>query len=102
MAWVRARFCKLQKCCTRLTVASYKVAHGRWLSPGTLGSTITKTGRHDIAEIMLKVALNTIINQSIFNLRLLIIPSQAIIVIPPCYVNKNMYRLYSSVQFKVV
>jgi hypothetical protein len=33
---------------------------GRWFSPGTLASSTTKTGRHDIAEILLKVALNTI------------------------------------------
>jgi hypothetical protein len=33
------------------------LAHGRWFSPGTLASSITKTGRHDIAEILLKVAL---------------------------------------------
>jgi hypothetical protein len=33
--------------------------HGRWFSPGTLASYTTKTGRHDIAEILLKVALNT-------------------------------------------
>jgi hypothetical protein len=34
-------------------------AHGRWFSPGTPSSSTTKTGRHDIAEILLKVALNT-------------------------------------------
>jgi hypothetical protein len=28
-------------------------------SPGTLASSTTKTGRHDIAEILLKVALST-------------------------------------------
>jgi hypothetical protein len=33
------------------------LAQGRWLSPGTLASSTTKTGRHDIAEILLKVAL---------------------------------------------
>jgi hypothetical protein len=34
--------------------------HGvRWFSPGTPASSTTKTGRHDIAEILLKVALNT-------------------------------------------
>jgi hypothetical protein len=58
--WVRVRLCKLQKGCTRLTVASDKVyqllAHGRWFSPA---SSATKTGRHDIAEILQKVALNT-------------------------------------------
>jgi len=40
------------------------LAHGWWFSPGTLASSTTKTGRHDIAEILLKVALNTK-NQSI-------------------------------------
>jgi hypothetical protein len=35
------------------------LAHGRWFSPGTPASSITKTGRHDIAEILMKVALNT-------------------------------------------
>jgi hypothetical protein len=29
------------------------------LSPGTPASSITKTGCHDVAEILLKVALNT-------------------------------------------
>jgi hypothetical protein len=49
---------------TRLAAASDKVyrllAHGRWFSPGTPASSTTKTGCHDIAEILLKVALNTI------------------------------------------
>jgi len=35
------------------------LAHGWWFSPGTPASSITKTGRHDIVEILLKVALNT-------------------------------------------
>jgi hypothetical protein len=60
-AWVRARLCKLQKGCSRLAAASDKVyqllAHVRWFSPA---SSTTKTGRHDIAEILLKVVLNTI------------------------------------------
>jgi hypothetical protein len=62
-AWVRAQPCKLQKGCTRLAAASDKVyqlfAQGRWFFPGTPASSNTKTGRHDIAEILLKVALNT-------------------------------------------
>ena len=43
------------------------LAHGRWFSPGTLASSTTKTDRHDIAEIFLKVALKhqQSINQSI-------------------------------------
>jgi hypothetical protein len=35
------------------------LAHGRWFSPVTPASSTTKTGRHDIAEMFLKVALNT-------------------------------------------
>jgi hypothetical protein len=56
-------FVNYKKGCTRLAAASDKVyqllAHGRWFSPGTPSSSTTKTGRHDIAEIVLKVALNT-------------------------------------------
>jgi hypothetical protein len=52
-----------KKGCTRLATASDKVyqllAHGRWFS---LASSTTKTGRHDIAEILLKVAFK--INKS--------------------------------------
>jgi ABC-type antimicrobial peptide transport system permease subunit len=44
-----------------LAAASDKVyqllVHGRWFSPGTPASSTTKTGRHYIAEILLKVAL---------------------------------------------
>jgi hypothetical protein len=49
------------KGCTQLAAASDKVyhllVHGRWFSPGTPASSTTKTGRLDIAEILLKVAL---------------------------------------------
>jgi hypothetical protein len=41
------------------------LAHGQWFSPGTLASSTTKTGGHDRAEIVLKVALNTK-NQSLY------------------------------------
>jgi hypothetical protein len=44
-----------------LAVAREKVyqllAHGRGFSPGTPASSTTKTDRHDLAEILLKVAL---------------------------------------------
>jgi hypothetical protein len=73
--WVRARLCELQKKgCTRLAAASDKdymlLAHGRWFSPGTPSSSTTKTLCHDIAEILLKVALSTK-NQSILRLSIL-------------------------------
>jgi hypothetical protein len=47
--------------CTRLAAANDKVyqllAHGGWFSPGIPASSTNKTGRHDITEILLKVAL---------------------------------------------
>ena len=46
-----------KKGCTRLAAASDEVyqllVHGRWFSPGTPASSTTKTGRHDIAEILI-------------------------------------------------
>jgi hypothetical protein len=36
------------------------LAAGRWFSPGRPVSSSNKTERHDIAEILLKVALSTI------------------------------------------
>jgi hypothetical protein len=35
-------------------------ATGRWFSPVTLISSTNKTDRHDITELLLKAALNTI------------------------------------------
>jgi len=56
-------FVNYKKGCIRLAAASDKVdqllAHGRWFSPGTQASSTIKAGRHDIAEILLKVALST-------------------------------------------
>ena len=63
MAWIHAHICKLQKKVHSTRRASDKVyqllIQGRWFSPGTPASSTTKTGRHDIAEILLKVAFNT-------------------------------------------
>ena len=60
---VHARLCKLQKGCTPLDAASDTVyqllAHGLWFSLGTPVSSTNKTGCHDIAEILLKVPVNT-------------------------------------------
>jgi hypothetical protein len=54
-AWIRTRICKLQKGCTRLAAASDKVY--QLLARGPASST-RKAVRHNIAEILLKVALN--------------------------------------------
>ena len=51
----------LQKGCTLIAAASATVyqllTHGLWFSPDTTASPTIKTGRHDIAEILLKEAL---------------------------------------------
>jgi hypothetical protein len=53
-------FVNYQKGRTRLAAASDKsyqlLGHGLWFTPA---SSTTKTGRHHIAEILLKVVLNT-------------------------------------------
>ena len=57
-------FVNYKKGCNGLAATSDKVyqflAHGRWFYPGTPASSTIKTGRHEIAEILLKVALSTI------------------------------------------
>ena len=57
-------FVNYKEVCTQLAAASDKVyqllARGRWFCLGTLASSTTKPGGHDIAEILLKVALSTI------------------------------------------
>ena len=62
-AWVCVRLFRLQKGRIWLTAASdivYQLlAHGRWFSQGTPASSTTETGRHDIADILLKLELNT-------------------------------------------
>jgi len=60
----------IQKGCTRLAATCDKayqlLAHGQWFSTDTPASSTTKTGRRDIAEILLKVALkHQKINQSL-------------------------------------
>ena len=43
------------------------LATGRWFSPGTPDSSTNKTDRHNITEILLNVALNTINHQSLIS-----------------------------------
>jgi len=62
------QLCKYKK--GVVAAASDKVyqllVHGRWFSLGTPVSSTTKTGRHDVAEILLKVALKHKQNKKIF------------------------------------
>ena len=66
MLWVRI---STRARCTTLCDKVYQwLATGLWFSPGPPVSSTNKTDRHDITEILLKVALNTTkqtINQSI-------------------------------------
>ena len=70
-AWVRARLSKLQKGALDSQPQVKKFTSclpmvGTWFSLGTPASSTTKTGRHDIVKIFLKVALKhqKSINQS--------------------------------------
>ena len=56
MTWVRDRVCKLQK--GALDSQPQVVVFASYL-PMVGDSSTTKTGRHDIVEILLKVALKT-------------------------------------------
>jgi hypothetical protein len=83
MAYVRARLCILQKGCTRLAAVSDKVyqllSHGRCFFPGTPAYSTTKTDCHDIAEILLKVALkHQKSNQSIGGVMVRVVASIAL------------------------
>ena len=77
--------------CTRLAAASDKayqlLAHGRWFSPDTPASSTTKTGHHDIAEILLKVALNTEIKIKIY--------------INGCYLDVNYRYTYQQLKINI-
>jgi hypothetical protein len=46
--------------CTLCDNVRQWLAAGQWFSPGTSVSSTNKTDRHDITEILLNVALNTI------------------------------------------
>jgi len=48
------------RCTTLCDKVCQWLVTGRWFSPGPPVSSINKTDRHDITEILLKVALNTI------------------------------------------
>ena len=46
------------------------LAHGRWFSPDTPAASSTKTDRHDIVEILLKVAIKHQKSKSIIQVKL--------------------------------
>jgi hypothetical protein len=58
MLWVRISIRAM--CTTLCDKVCQWLPTGRWFSPGSPVSSTNKTDRHDIAEILLKVTLNTI------------------------------------------
>ena len=58
MLWVRISI--RARCTTLCDKVCQWFATGRWFSPGPTLSSTNKTDRHDITEILLKVAWNTI------------------------------------------
>jgi hypothetical protein len=67
------------------------LAHGRWFSPGTSASSTAKTDRHDIAEILLKVAFrhNQIKSNQIMNYKIEVIFSEIVINLISCKIPKT-------------
>ena len=65
MLWVRISI--KARCTTLCDKVCQWLATGRWFSPGPLVSSTNKIDRHDITEILLKVALTTInLNQPVY------------------------------------
>jgi len=60
MLWVRIPFRRGVLDTTLCDKVCPWLATGRWFSPGTPVSSTNKTDRHDITEILLKAALNSI------------------------------------------
>ena len=58
MLWVRTPLRRVVFDTTLCDKVCQLIAKGRWFSPGTPVSSTNKTDRHDITEILLKVALN--------------------------------------------
>ena len=91
-------FVNYKKGCTRLAAASDKVyqllAHSRWFSPGTLASSTTKTGRHDIDEKLLKVALKHLKSKSnhLVNPNCHFLWDCPFLINPSIFSNVNLYR----------
>ena len=75
------------------------LAAGQWFSPGTPDSSTNKSDRHDIAEILLKVTLNTInqtkpsIKWQHWGLPLMIINNETVLfVIFPTFLTNSAFR----------
>jgi hypothetical protein len=66
---------------------------GRWFSPGPPVSLTNKTDRHDIAEILLKVALNTELSYDYGHDKIIVVPKSN-----DKHVNTALFGLFESCQ----
>jgi hypothetical protein len=71
MLWVQISI--MARCTTLCDKVCQWLATGQWLSQGPLVSSTNKTDHHDITEILLKVALNTIKQTFLFLVALAIL-----------------------------
>jgi hypothetical protein len=94
-SWVRTPFMACVLDTTLCDKVCQWLATGRWFSLGTPVSSINKTGRHDITEILLKVVLNTI-NQQINGVLYHVHTYTVTISYHLLYMNEVPERLYLS------
>ena len=98
----------LFKGCTRLAASSEKayqlLAHGWWFSPDIPPTCTTNTGRHDIAEILLKVALgiHQSINQSIICICIYKLNNEICLFVEESYATKESPKSFSCKISRVV
>ena len=71
--WVRIPLRRSVLNTTLCVKVCQRLVTGLWVSPGTPVSSTNKTDRHDIAKILLKVALNTITLTPLFLLTFLLL-----------------------------
>jgi hypothetical protein len=81
------------------------LATGRWFSPGTPVSSTNKTDRHYIAEILLKVALNTTTLTPSYIILYRYTSKNVLYYIALSHRHKKIYRIhyiYRTIRFKLL
>ena len=85
------------------------IVSSRWFSPGPPVSSTNKTDRHDITEILLKVAWNTIkqtisfsilwrqlYNRNNFSLLICVLMPRTCLILPSAYIKFRVYIYFGS------
>jgi len=79
MLWVRISI--MARCTALCNKVCQWLPRGRWFSPGPPVSSTNKTDRHDIAEILLKVALSTIKQANVVSVSSLSLCIKCIVIV---------------------